>query len=163
LVAPELQPVVDALADDRVFRRFLVTLRRFDGMPPELRGPPTPAIRRFLQHEAGMMMLRSLQLAQPSSRARLLEAAPFSRSALARAAMASRAHVTRVFAEAEEARWLSLSTRRLVTFSPAFSEELEWFFAVTFQVVRASAIAAMRDTASPPTGARRGESAPVGA
>jgi len=165
VVAPELHPAVGALDDDRVFRRFLVTLRRFDGMPPDLRGPPTPAIRSFLQHESGMAMLRSLQLAQPRQRAQMLESAPFSRSALARAGMVSRAHVTRVFEAAEEAGWLSLPTPRLVTFSPSLSEEFEWFFAVTFQVIRASAIAAMggKPSARRPARARHGQRAIVSA
>jgi hypothetical protein len=157
VVAPEIRPCIDALADDLLFQRFLVHLRRFDGMEPDLRGPPTPAIRHFLQHEAGMTMLRSLQLSQDRSRERLLDAARFSRAGLAKSAMVGRTHVSRMFERAEAAGWLSLDAPRRITFSPAFCEEFEWFFAVTFQVIRASALAAMRgvDVDIPPAISRQ--------
>jgi hypothetical protein len=146
IVAPEVAPALEILREDRYLQAFLANLQGFDGMGPDLRGPPTPSIRAFLQHDSGLAMLRALLLQQPEGRARLLERAPFSGRALAKRALVSRSHVRRVFGEAAAAGRLAFVGRRMVAFSPQLSDEFEWFFAVTFQVIRATALAAMQAT-----------------
>jgi hypothetical protein len=147
IVAPEVRPAASLMERDAVFWNFVASLGRFDRMPPEQRGPPSPCVRLFLVHDAGLMMLYDLLLAQDPARRRLLEEAPLSRSRLARRFDVSRTHVGRLFDEAEARGHLSYVTRDRVAFSEAMNEDAERHFAVTFQTMRLAALDAMKSVA----------------
>ncbi len=147
LLVPEITPAVTLAERDRFLFAWIARMARFDGAPPELRGPPTPSIRLFLQREAGLTILYDLIGRQAPGRARLLERAPLSRRALSERFRVSRTHVQRIMAEAAGAGWLTLPARNLIAFSGAMSEEAERHFALTFFAVATSARAAMADIA----------------
>jgi AraC-like DNA-binding protein len=147
MVAPEVRPAAAMIGRDAVFWRFLAALGHHDGLPSETRGPANPGVRLFLVHDAGLMMLYDLLLAQDPGRARLLDAAPFSRSRLARRFDVSRTHVTRLFEKAEAEGHLSFIGRDRVAFSAAMNADAERHFAVTFQTMRLAALAAMQGVA----------------
>jgi hypothetical protein len=144
IVAPEVRPAAALMQGDAVFWRFVAALGRFDRMPPEQRGPPNPGVRLFLVHDAGLMMLYDLLLAQDPHRKRLLEAAAFSRSRLARRFDVSRMHVARLFDEAASQGHLSYVGRDRVAFSETMNADAERHFAVTFQTMRLAALDALQ-------------------
>lgn len=143
LLEPAIAPAVARTADDAFLLAFLGNLARVDGAAPDTRGPPTPSIRFFLQHEGGLAMLYDLLGRQAADRTRLLESAYLSRRALAGRFKVARSHVERLFEMAAAAGYLSLPARNRVDFSPAMSEEAERHFALTFHVIAESARAAM--------------------
>ncbi|HEV2363290.1 MAG TPA: hypothetical protein VGS12_03735 [Caulobacteraceae bacterium] len=157
LVLPAIGPCLERLQSDGFYYAFLSSLHRFDGMAPQARGPANPAMRHFMAHEGGLMMLYDLLLRQAPERERLLEAAPFSRTRLASRFHVSRTHVRRVFAEAEAAGWLALEGHNSIVFGPEMSEQAERHFALTFYVMGSCAEAAASALdAAPTAGARQG-------
>jgi hypothetical protein len=139
---PDILPALARTADDGFLAAFIGGLDRFD-RNPALRGPANPAIRFFLTHDGGLVMLYDLLVRQAPERAPLLEAAPFSRSRLAARFAISRTHVRRVFAEAEEAGLVSFPSQNRIVFAPGLSKEAERHFALTFHVIASVAAAAL--------------------
>ena len=150
VVTPAIAGFADSLPDDGVFLDFLRALSRFERLPPEVRGPPNPAIRLFHEHEAGLLALYACLLRQPLERDQLLEAAAFSRTGLAGRLKVSRTHIGRLFAAAEAAGHLCLATPGQVHFSQSTSREAERHFALTFHVIAESARIAMESSAERP-------------
>jgi DNA-binding transcriptional regulator LsrR (DeoR family) len=83
-----------------------------------------------------MRILQHLVLRQPAERTRLLEAAPLSRAQMSRRYGVSRTHINRILADAEAAGAITLPAPDRVAFAPAFSDEVEAYFAGQFQVLR---------------------------
>ncbi|MDB5423209.1 MAG: hypothetical protein JWQ29_625 [Phenylobacterium sp.] len=143
LLAPAIAPAAALTVDDAFLLSFLSQLARFESAPPQPRGPPMPSMRFFLQHEAGLPMLYDLIGRQAPDRGRLLESAYLSRRALASRFQVARSHVERLFAQAADAGYITLPARNRVDFSPTMSDEAERHFALTFQVIAASASAVL--------------------
>lgn len=158
LVAPEVRPALELIGEKAFFRDFLAHLARFDGMAAGVRGPANPAIRFFLEREAGLHMLYDLIGRQGCDRRLLLEGAALSRSRLSQRFKVSRSHVTRLFAAAAEAGYVALPSRNTVAFSETMNEEAERHFALTFHVIAASARAALEEAA--PSFAKASEGRP---
>ena len=147
IVAPEMRPAIALIERDAVFWSFIAALGRSDRIPPEQRGPPSPGVRFFLTHDAGLMMLYDLLLSQDPRRERLLEEAPFSRSRLARRFDVSRVHVARLFDEAASQGLITFVAGDRLAFSTTMNEDVERHFAVTFQTMRLAAFVAMQAVA----------------
>jgi hypothetical protein len=158
MVAPEVAPALQLTERDPFLFAFLAGVARVDAVGTGWRGPPNPAIRHFLQAEAGLTMLYDLIGRQAPARGRLLEEAPISRRALAKRFHMSRSHVENVFAAAADAGWLSLTDRNRVVFSPEMSDQAERHFATTFFAMAQSARWAMQTFAR---GAHSGREARV--
>jgi hypothetical protein len=151
LVWPEIRPALAAIEADANFRAFLARLHDFDGMSPEVRGPPNPSVRLFLERECGLLILYDLITSQPPEHERLLDSAPVSRLALSRRHRVSRSHVSDLLAAATRAGALSFPSRNRVAFSEALSQEAERHFALTFHVIGSSALAAMAPLTAAPS------------
>ena len=137
LVAPEAADALPRLQSDAGVTAAVGATAALTAARPELgrrRGGAFRAI--FLPRDAGMRLLQELMLAQPAGRSRLLETALINRSALARRHRVSRTHVNRLLAEAEAAGALSLDGSRRVVFAPAFSDDVEAYYAGMVQVLR---------------------------
>ncbi len=143
MVAPDIVAAGALVERDPFLFDFFAAFARVDAADVAWRGPANPAIRHFLQAEAGMTMLYDLMAGQDPGRTRLLEEAPLSRRGLAKRFHVSRSHVDQLFASAREAGWLSLPTTDRVVFSPEMSQQAERHFATTFFAVIQSARAAL--------------------
>jgi len=137
LLAPEIAAALPRLAADSVVQQASVAAGMLLTVRPELnRNPGGPLRQIFIARDGGMRMLQHLLLRQPKVRSRLLAAAPLSRAALSRRYGVSRTHVNRLLSDAQDAGALRLEGRDRVVFSEAFSDEVEAYFAGTFQVCR---------------------------
>lgn len=137
LVAPEVAAALTALGSDAVVRQATGALAFLLAARPELnRNPGGPLRQVFLSRDGGARVLQHLMLSQSPGRERLVQAARLSRAALARRYGVSRTHINRLLADAAAAGALRLAAPDEVSFSPAFSEEVEAFYAGQFQVMR---------------------------
>jgi len=137
IVGPEISAALPRLASDAVVRQAAVALTILLRTRPELnRNTGGPLRQIFASRDGGMRIIQHLMLSQPAERDRLMQTAPLSRAELSRRYDISRTHVNRLLAEAEAAGALSLSVGDQVSFSPAFSEEVEAYFAGMIQVNR---------------------------
>ena len=97
--------------------------------PLLLQNPGGPFREIFVGRNGGMRVLQRLLITQPQDRARLLEVAEVSRSELSRRYGVSRTHINRMLTDAQGAGALTLLSPDRVAFSPAFSDEVEAYFA----------------------------------
>jgi hypothetical protein len=97
--------------------------------PLLLQNPGGPFREIFVGRNGGMRVLQRLMITQPAGRERLLEVAEISRSELSRRYGVSRTHINRMLTDAQAAGALTLISRDRVAFSPAFSDEVEAYFA----------------------------------
>ncbi|HEX3363542.1 hypothetical protein [Phenylobacterium sp.] len=97
--------------------------------PLLLQNPGGPFREIFVGRDGGMRVLQRLMITQPEDRARLLDVAEVSRSELSRRYGVSRTHINRMLADAQGAGALTPLSPDRVAFSPAFSDEVEAYFA----------------------------------
>jgi len=151
LVAPEVAAALPKLQSDEIVRQAAAALALVLQTRPELnRNHGGPLRQVFIARDGGMRALQHLMLRQAPHRERLMQTAQLSRAELSRRFGVSRTHINRLLADAEAAGALTLSTREEVTFSPAFSDEVEAYYAGQFQVIRLIAQTLM---SAPPTAA----------
>jgi hypothetical protein len=144
IVAPEVEAALPRLGSDTVVSRMTAALTIMFQTRPELRRNPGGPLREiFVSRDAGMRVLQHLMVSQPAERERLMQTAPLSRANISRRYNVSRTHVNRILTEAEAAGALRLFAGDQVTFSPAFSEEVEAYYAGMIQVNRAIAALAL--------------------
>ncbi len=137
LVAPEVADALPRLQSDAGVRTAVGVATLLTATRPELtRNPGGPFRQIFLARDGGMRVLQQLMLSQDPGRARLLEAAALSRAELARRQRVSRTHVNRLLADAQAIGALSLPTPGRVLFAPAFSDEVEDYYAGHIQFMR---------------------------
>jgi hypothetical protein len=145
-IAPEIEPLIDALSDEAIFRRFLSWGAALS-TPERMVGPTTP-VTMFLRRHSGLRILNHLTLAQSQNRAHLLEEAPLSRNQLSQLYGVSRAHINRLLADATAQGLLHCPSPQRVVFSPQLSDDFERTMAFLIQLTRAQFVAAF---AVPPT------------
>jgi hypothetical protein len=150
-IAPEIEPLIEGLNDDVIFRRFL-SWAAILSTPERVVGPPTP-VTMFLQRHSGMRILNHLMLAQAPDRTRLLEEAPLSRNQMSQLYGVSRAHINRLLADAQAQGLLHCPSPMRVAFSPELSDDFERTMAFMIQLTRAQFVAAF---GIPPTAGRVG-------
>jgi hypothetical protein len=137
LIAPDAADALPRLQSDAGVQAAITSAALLTAAHPELSRNRGGALREvFIARDAGMRMLHDLLLAQPADRARLLEAAPLSRAQLARRHGVSRTHVNRLLAEAQAAGAIRLPAPNRIAFTPAFSDEVEAYYAGLLQVMR---------------------------
>jgi hypothetical protein len=118
--------------------------------PLLLQNPGGPFREIFVGRDGGMRVLQHLLSSQPAGRG-LLEAAEFSRSELSRRYGVSRTHINRILADAQAAGALTLLSPDRVAFSPAFSDEVEAYFA-SMLLCLTVVLQPIKDTATDATG-----------
>ncbi|HEX7946229.1 MAG TPA: hypothetical protein VF495_16290, partial [Phenylobacterium sp.] len=95
-----------------------------------------PFRRIFLARDVGTRVIESFIVAQPPDAPRLIASAMVNRQALSRRLGVSRVHLNRMLAAAEAAGAARLEGAGRVVFTPAFSEEIERYYAGQIQVAR---------------------------
>lgn len=142
IVAPEVADALPILRTDGGVAAAVKVATQLNVSRPELlRNPGGPLRQIFIARDGGMRVLQQLMLNQAPGRARLLESAALSRAELARRHGVSRTHVNRLLNDAQTAGALTQPTRDRVEFSPAFSDEVEAFYAGQIQVLRVLSLA----------------------
>jgi hypothetical protein len=151
LVAPEVAAALPKLQSDETVRQANAAAALLLQTRPELnRNTGGPLRQIFIARDGGMRVLQHLMSRQAPHRERLMLTAQLSRAELSRRFGVSRTHINRLLAAAEAAGALTLSGEA-VTFSPAFSDEVEAYYAGQFQVMRT--IAQILMSAPPATAA----------
>jgi AraC-like DNA-binding protein len=137
LVAPEVADALPRLQTDAGVKAAVGVAALLNATRPDLlRNPGGPFRQIFLSRDGGMRVLQQLLISQAPDRRCLLETAALSRAELARRQRVSRTHVNRLLSDAQAAGALSLPSPNRVVFTPAFSHEVEAYFAGQIQVLR---------------------------
>ena len=130
LINPDAAAALPQLSEEAGLARIVRGTAKLVMERPLLLQNPGGTLREiFVGRDCGMRVLQRLMITQPAQRERLLEVAEFSRSELSRRYGVSRTHINRLLADAQAAGALTLTSPDRVVFSPAFSDEVEAYFA----------------------------------
>ncbi len=124
------------LSDDRALEVAYFKIAGITALMHAWGAPRLPRIEFFMRRDGGLKILQGLLLSQPSSRARLLEAAAFSKTDLAKRCAVSRIHLDTLLEDAESQGLLVRAGRGAVTFDPALSDSYELWVAMQVQATR---------------------------